>query len=62
MKDFDQQLEGLLKQAALQYIIYQHNGDTERMDKTSLFARKIQQKRVCDWFCRPFLSREVEYD
>ena len=57
MKDFEQQLEGLLKQASLQYIIYQHNGDTERMDKTSLLLEKFS-KRVCDWLCRPFLCRK----
>lgn len=54
MKDFEQQLEGLLKQASLQYIIYQHNGDTERMDKTSLFARKIQQKEYVIGFAGHF--------
>lgn len=62
MKDFEQQLEGLLKQASLQYIIYQHNGDTERMDKTSLFARKIQQKEYVIGFGIPFLCREIKYD
>ncbi|MEK3726303.1 dynamin family protein [Lysinibacillus sp. FSL W8-0953] len=54
MKDFEQQLEELLKQASLQYIIYQHNGDTERMDKTSLFARKIQQKEYVIGFAGHF--------
>ncbi|OEC01761.1 GTPase [Lysinibacillus sphaericus] len=54
MKEFDQQLEGLLKQASLQYIIYQHNGDTERMDKTSLFARKLQQKEYVIGFAGHF--------
>ncbi len=46
MNDFDQQLEGLLKQAALQYIIYQHNGDTERMDKTSLLHGNYSKKSM----------------
>ncbi|MET4559945.1 putative GTPase [Lysinibacillus parviboronicapiens] len=54
MKEFDQQLEGLLKQASLQYIIYQHNGDTERMEKTSLFARKLQQKEYVIGFAGHF--------
>ncbi|MGE7694227.1 dynamin family protein [Lysinibacillus sp. NPDC094177] len=54
MNDFEQQLEALLKQASLQYIIYQHNGDTERMDKTSLFARKIQQKEYVIGFAGHF--------
>ncbi len=54
MKEFEQQLEGLLKQASLQYIIYQHNGDTERMDKTSLFARKLQQKEYVIGFAGHF--------
>ena len=54
MNEFDQQLEGLLKQAALQYIIYQHNGDTERMEKTSLFARKLQQKEYVIGFAGHF--------
>lgn len=54
MNEFDQQLEGLLKQASLQYIIYQHNGDTERMEKTSLFARKLQQKEYVIGFAGHF--------
>ncbi|EON72485.1 dynamin family protein [Lysinibacillus sphaericus] len=54
MKEFEQQLEGLLKQASLQYIIYQHNGDTERMEKTSLFARKLQQKEYVIGFAGHF--------
>ncbi|MFJ7952762.1 dynamin family protein [Lysinibacillus sp. NPDC096418] len=54
MNEFDQHLEGLLKQASLQYIIYQHNGDTERMEKTSLFARKLQQKEYVIGFAGHF--------
>ncbi|GLC86944.1 dynamin family protein [Lysinibacillus piscis] len=54
MNDFEQQLEGLLKQASLQYIIYQHNGDTERMEKTALFARKLQQREYVIGFAGHF--------
>lgn len=46
MKEFDQQLEGLLKQASLQYIIYQHNGDTERMEKTSLLHGNCSRRNM----------------
>lgn len=54
MNEFDVHLEALLKQASLQYIIYQHNGDTERMEKTSLFARKLQQKEYVIGFAGHF--------
>ena len=54
MNEFDLHLEALLKQASLQYIIYQHNGDTERMEKTSLFARKLQQKEYVIGFAGHF--------
>lgn len=54
VKDFDEQIAKLLKQAALQYRIYEQNDDTERMNKTSLFARKLQQKEFVIAFAGHF--------
>ena len=52
--DFEAQLAALLKQASLQASIYQENDDTERMNKTALFARKIQQREFVIAFAGHF--------
>ncbi|WPK11421.1 dynamin family protein [Lysinibacillus louembei] len=54
MEVFEQQLQELLQQSAIQYIIYQKNEDTERMEKLDLFARKILQKEYVIGFAGHF--------
>lgn len=54
MMDFEQQLQELLKQAALQYIVFKKNDDTERLDKLALFSRKLLQKEYVIGFAGHF--------
>lgn len=54
MMEFEQQLQELLKQAALQYIVFKKNEDTERLDKLSLFSRKLLQKEYVIGFAGHF--------
>ncbi|HWL13662.1 MAG TPA: dynamin family protein [Ureibacillus sp.] len=54
MSSFDEKLETLLQQSAIQYIIYQNNEDTERMEKLNLFARKLLQKEYVIGFAGHF--------
>ncbi|HWK24181.1 MAG TPA: dynamin family protein [Ureibacillus sp.] len=54
MSAFDEKLENLLQQSAIQYIIYQNNEDTERMEKLHLFARKLLQKEYVIGFAGHF--------
>lgn len=54
MEVFEQQLQDLLQQSALQYIVYEKNGDTERLAKLNLFARKILQKEYVIGFAGHF--------
>lgn len=46
MSSFDEKIENLLQQSAVQYIIYKKNEDTERMEKLHLFARKLLQRNM----------------
>lgn len=52
--DFEQQLQELLKQASLQYTVFKQNEDTERLDKLTLFARKLLQKEYVIGFAGHF--------
>lgn len=54
MEVFEQQLQELLQQSAIQYIIYKNNEDIERMEKLNLFARKILQKEYVIGFAGHF--------
>ncbi|MEO4052927.1 dynamin family protein [Solibacillus sp. CAU 1738] len=54
MNAFEQQLQTLLQQSSIQYIIYKHNNDTERMEKLNLFARKLLQKEYVIGFAGHF--------
>lgn len=54
MNALDQQIEQLLQQSAIQYIIYSHNQDVERMEKLHLFARKLLQKEYVIGFAGHF--------
>lgn len=54
MNAFDERIEQLLQQSAIQYIIYQKNQDTERMDKLNLFAKKLLQKEYVIGFAGHF--------
>ncbi|MEK4699239.1 dynamin family protein [Solibacillus sp. FSL R7-0668] len=51
---FDDKIQGLLQQSALQYIIYKENEDTERIEKLNLFARKLLQKEFVIGFAGHF--------
>lgn len=51
---FDEKIQGLLQQSALQYIIYKENEDTERIEKLHLFARKLLQKEFVIGFAGHF--------
>lgn len=54
MNSFDEKLQQLLQQSAVQYIIYKKNEDTERMEKLNLFARKLLQKEYVIGFAGHF--------
>jgi len=54
MGSFEEKLQELLQQSAIQYIIYQNNEDTERMEKLHLFARKLLQKEYVIGFAGHF--------
>ncbi|QCR32218.1 dynamin family protein [Lysinibacillus sp. SGAir0095] len=54
MSSFEENLQELLQQSAIQYIIYQNNEDTERMEKLHLFARKLLQKEYVIGFAGHF--------
>lgn len=54
MNSFDEKLQQLLQQSAVQYIIYKKNDDTERMEKLNLFARKLLQKEYVIGFAGHF--------
>ncbi|MEL4024693.1 dynamin family protein [Lysinibacillus endophyticus] len=54
MSSFDEKLQQLLQQSAVQYIIYKNNEDTERMEKLHLFARKLLQKEYVIGFAGHF--------
>ena len=54
MSLFDEKIQGLLQQSALQYIIYKKNEDTERVEKLNLFARKLLQKEFVIGFAGHF--------
>ena len=51
---FDEKIQRLLQQSALQYIIYKKNEDTERVEKLNLFARKLLQKEFVIGFAGHF--------
>ncbi|RHW37661.1 GTPase [Lysinibacillus yapensis] len=54
MSSFEDKLDNLLQQSAVQYIIYQKHNDTERMEKLHLFARKLLQKEYVIGFAGHF--------
>lgn len=54
MTEFEPQLQKLLKQTAVQYLIYQHNEDEERLQKTKLFAEKLLNKEYMIAFAGHF--------
>ncbi|WP_332648942.1 dynamin family protein [Lysinibacillus sp. 54212] len=54
MNALDQQIEQLLQQSAIQYIIYSQNQDAERIEKLHLFARKLLQKEYVIGFAGHF--------
>ena len=54
MNALEQQIEQLLQQSSIQYTIYDKNGDTERMEKLHLFARKLLQKEYVIGFAGHF--------
>ena len=54
MSHFEEQLHLLLKQTAMQYLIYQHNEDQERLQKTKLFAEKLINKEYMIAFAGHF--------
>lgn len=54
MSLFDEKIQKLLQQSALQYIIYKENEDTERVEKLNLFARKLLQKEFVIGFAGHF--------
>lgn len=54
MTEFEQQLQKLLKQTAVQYLIYQQNEDHERLQKTKLFAEKLLNKEYIIAFAGHF--------
>lgn len=54
MSTFDEKIQQLLSQTAVQYIIYKKNNDTARMEKLKLFARKLSQKEYTIAFAGHF--------
>lgn len=54
MSVFEEKLNELLQQSAVQYKIYENNEDTERMEKLHLFARKLLQKEYVIGFAGHF--------
>ncbi|OCS82345.1 dynamin family protein [Caryophanon tenue] len=54
MSEFEQNLEQLLKQAAVQSLLYKNNQDDERHAKTALFARKLLQREYVIGFAGHF--------
>jgi len=54
MTEFEQQLKKLIKQTAVQYLIYQQNEDQERLQKTKLFAEKLLNKEYMIAFAGHF--------
>ena len=54
MSVFEQNLQELLKQAAVQSLLYKNNQDDERHAKTALFARKLLQKEYVIGFAGHF--------
>ena len=54
MNALEQQIEQLLQQSSIQYTIYEKNGDTERIEKLHLFARKLLQKEYVIGFAGHF--------
>ncbi len=54
MSSFDEKLQQLFAQTAVQYIVYKQNDDTARMDKLRLFARKLLQKEYTIAFAGHF--------
>ncbi|TSI09090.1 dynamin family protein [Lysinibacillus sp. BW-2-10] len=54
MSSFEDKIHQLLKQSAIQYIIYKNNEDTERREKLHLFARKLLQKEYVIGFAGHF--------
>lgn len=54
MSTFDEKMEQLLEQAAVQYIVFKRNEDEERMEKLHLFAKKILQKEYVIGFAGHF--------
>lgn len=54
MSLFDEKVQQLLQQSAVQYIIYKENEDAERIEKLNLFARKLLQKEFVIGFAGHF--------
>ena len=54
MSSFDEKLQQLFSQTAVQYIVYRNNEDTARMEKLKLFARKLLQKEYTIAFAGHF--------
>lgn len=54
MSLFDEKVQQLLQQSALQYMVYKKNQDTERIEKLNLFARKLLQKEFVIGFAGHF--------
>ena len=54
MSVFEQNLQELLKQAAVQSLLYKNNEDDERHAKTALFARKLLQREYVIGFAGHF--------
>lgn len=54
MSSFEEKLQQLFSQTAVQYIIYEKNEDTERLEKLQLFARKLLQKEYVIAFAGHF--------
>ncbi|ATP39692.1 GTPase [Solibacillus sp. R5-41] len=54
MSLFDEKVQQVLQQSAVQYIIYKENQDTERIEKLNLFARKLLQKEFVIGFAGHF--------
>lgn len=46
MSTFDEKMEQLLEQAAVQYIVFKRNEDEKRMEKLHLFAKKFCKKSM----------------